>query len=68
MFFHFVKLGCQITSVAETYPCTLLGPSISITAPDGVVLNGTVDVLWVDIIASDGVIHVINGVLIPPAI
>jgi transforming growth factor-beta-induced protein len=33
----------------------------------GVVLNGTVNVIITDIVASNGVIHVIDAVLLPPA-
>ncbi|NWF69361.1 MAG: fasciclin domain-containing protein [Chloroflexi bacterium] len=46
---------------------TLLGPEISIAVVDGgVVLNGNINVVQTDIIASNGVIHVIDGVLLPP--
>lgn len=40
--------------------------SVSITA-EGVVLNGSVNVVNTDLYASNGVIHVIDGVLLPPA-
>jgi uncharacterized surface protein with fasciclin (FAS1) repeats len=45
---------------------TLQGQDITITVQDGnVFLNGTVQVIMTDIAASNGVIHVIDGVLIP---
>jgi basic membrane lipoprotein Med (substrate-binding protein (PBP1-ABC) superfamily) len=45
---------------------TLNGADISIAVVDGgVVLNGSVNVVAVDIPASNGIIHVIDGVLIP---
>ncbi len=45
---------------------TLLGQDITITVQDGnVFLNDTVQVIMTDIAASNGVIHVIDGVLIP---
>jgi uncharacterized surface protein with fasciclin (FAS1) repeats len=45
---------------------TLLGEDITITVTDeGVFLNDTVQVTMTDIEASNGVIHVINAVLIP---
>lgn len=45
---------------------TLLGPSVTIDVEGGgVVLNGGVDVLQTDVFASNGVIHVIDAVLLP---
>jgi transforming growth factor-beta-induced protein len=47
---------------------TLQGDAISIEIVDGsVILNGEVEVIITDIEASNGVIHVIDGVLLPPA-
>ncbi len=47
---------------------TLQGSDITIEVTDsGVVLNGTVNVIITDIEASNGVIHVIDAVLLPPA-
>ena len=46
---------------------TLQGADIKITVTDeGVFLNDTVKVIITDIQASNGVIHVIDGVLLPP--
>ncbi|MBK9124660.1 MAG: fasciclin domain-containing protein [Chloroflexi bacterium] len=46
---------------------TLQGSDITIEVTDaGVVLNGSVNVIITDIIASNGVIHVIDAVLLPP--
>ncbi len=46
---------------------TLNGAPITISiVDDGVVLNGTVNVIQADIMASNGVIHVIDAVLLPP--
>ena len=47
---------------------TLQGSEISIAVvDDGVVLNDVVRVITTDIMASNGVIHVIDAVLLPPA-
>jgi transforming growth factor-beta-induced protein len=47
---------------------TLLGEDITITVTDdGVILNDTVMIIITDIEASNGVIHVIDAVLIPPS-
>jgi transforming growth factor-beta-induced protein len=46
---------------------TVLGKDITITVRDGkVYLNDTVEVIITDIEASNGVIHVIDAVLLPP--
>jgi uncharacterized surface protein with fasciclin (FAS1) repeats len=46
---------------------TLLGEDVTISVEDGnVFLNGTVQVIITDIEASNGVIHVIDAVLLPP--
>jgi uncharacterized surface protein with fasciclin (FAS1) repeats len=54
--------------VALTSAQALQGSPITIEVTDeGVVLNGSVLVTQTDIMANNGVIHVINGVLLPPA-
>ncbi|MFW5748591.1 MAG: DUF4397 domain-containing protein [Chloroflexota bacterium] len=46
---------------------TALGPGLSVTVrEDGVFLNGNVEIIITDLAASNGVIHVIDAVLIPP--
>ena len=47
---------------------TLQGADITITADDmGVTLNDSVQVVATDVLATNGVVHVIDGVLLPPA-
>jgi LPXTG-motif cell wall-anchored protein len=54
--------------VGLTSATTLNGAAISIAVVgEGVVLNGNVNVVQTDILACNGVIHVIDGVLLPPA-
>jgi transforming growth factor-beta-induced protein len=56
------------TVVGLTSATTLNGAAISIEVVDGdVILNGTVKVTMTDIEACNGVVHVIDGVLLPPA-
>jgi uncharacterized surface protein with fasciclin (FAS1) repeats len=46
---------------------TVLGKDISVKVEDGkVILNDKVQVIRTDIETSNGVIHVIDGVLLPP--
>jgi transforming growth factor-beta-induced protein len=46
---------------------TLQGSDVTITVTeDGVFLNDTVEVIVTDVLASNGIIHVIDGVLLPP--
>jgi transforming growth factor-beta-induced protein len=53
--------------VGLTSATTVLGKDITISVKDGkVYLNDTVQVIITDIEASNGVIHVIDGVLLPP--
>jgi transforming growth factor-beta-induced protein len=53
--------------VGLTSAPTVLGKNITITVKDGkVFLNDTVQVIITDIEASNGVIHVIDAVLLPP--
>ena len=47
---------------------TLQGSDVTITVTDdGVVLNDNVMVIITDVVASNGIIHVIDGILLPPA-
>jgi transforming growth factor-beta-induced protein len=53
------------SAVVET---ALVGSSLTFTVGvDGVIINDTVNVIDTDIIASNGVIHVIDAVLLPPS-
>jgi uncharacterized surface protein with fasciclin (FAS1) repeats len=53
--------------VALTEAPTANGQKVSINTANGVVLNGTSNVVKTDIPASNGVIHVIDTVLLPAA-
>ena len=57
------------TVVTLTEATTLQGEPLSISVVDGaVVLNDSVRVIITDIIASNGIIHVLDGVLLPPTV
>jgi transforming growth factor-beta-induced protein len=53
----------------QSAPTLLEGETVSISVVDGgVVLNDSVNVVATDIVASNGVIHVIDGVLVPQVV
>jgi len=53
--------------VTRTSVDTLLGQSFSVEVDDGVLLNGNVTIAATDIRAKNGVVHLLNEVLLPPA-
>ena len=56
------------TVVTLSEATTLNGAAVSIEVVDGsVILNGNIKVVTTDIQACNGVIHLIDGVLLPPA-
>lgn len=60
-------LAEQVVTLDEI-PTLATGNNISVEVVDGgVVLNGTANVITTDIMTSNGIIHVIDQVLIPPA-
>ena len=67
--YHVVSGAVMAEDVVElTSAKTLQGSNIAIEAVDGgVVLNDTVNVTATDLEACNGVIHVIDAVLLPPA-
>ena len=66
LLYHVLAGPVLASGLTDPQP-TLLGASIEIDLlSDPVVLDGAIDVIEVDVQASDGVIHVINGVLQPP--
>jgi uncharacterized surface protein with fasciclin (FAS1) repeats len=47
---------------------TVEGSTIAVTTDGGVTLNGSAKVVTTDIMASNGVIHVIDAVILPPGV
>ncbi|MDO8361549.1 MAG: fasciclin domain-containing protein [Actinomycetota bacterium] len=61
-------LAADVVGLDGQSATTLNGAGIEIAVVDGgVVLNGDTNVVTTDIIASNGVIHVIDKVLLPPS-
>lgn len=46
---------------------TAADKALTVDVEAGVTLNGESEVTMADIVATNGVIHVVNGVLIPPS-
>lgn len=70
LLYHVVEGEVLAEDVVElSRAATVQGEEISIrVTPDGVVLNGIATVTVTDIAAANGVIHVIDAVIIPPSI
>jgi transforming growth factor-beta-induced protein len=68
LLYHVVSGKVMAADVVKlTKAPTVLGKDVTITVKDGkVFLNNTVQVIITDIEASNGVIHVIDAVLLPP--
>ena len=67
LLYHVADGEVKAADVATTSSvATLNGASLPIKADDSVVRVGGAKVIQADVIASNGVIHVIDGVLIPP--
>ncbi len=58
------KLGADL----EATETTLLGETLIIDKTDGVVINGSVNVTAANIEAANGVVHLIDQVLLPPSL
>lgn len=68
LLFHVVSGKVMAKDVVTlTEAPTANGQSVSVNTANGVVLNGTSNVVKTDIPASNGVIHVIDTVLLPAA-
>jgi transforming growth factor-beta-induced protein len=69
LLYHVVSGSVKADAVVKlTKAATMNGKDVTIEVKDGsVILNGKVKVIATDIMASNGVIHVIDGVLLPPA-
>ena len=69
LLYHVVAGDVRAAQVAQLRSVkTLAGPSVRIQAPGGsVFLNGSTKVVKTDVAASNGTIHVVNRVLLPPA-
>jgi len=66
--YHVVDGAVMSTDLTDGPVPTLQGEEITVDLTDGVVLNDGPTVIIADVPASNGVIHAIDGVLVPPSI
>jgi len=66
--YHVVSGAVFAADVTTGDVATLEGSNIAIDTADGVVLNGSATVTAADVEASNGVIHVIDAVILPPGL
>ena len=63
--YHVVGSKVMAADVASGDVATVEGSMLSVEVADGVKINGTSNVTATDVMASNGVIHVIDTVLVP---
>ncbi len=66
--YHVVGGDVMSTDLTDGPVATVQTEEITVDLTDGVTLNDTVNVIIADVPASNGVIHAIDGVLVPPSI
>jgi uncharacterized surface protein with fasciclin (FAS1) repeats len=66
--YHVVSGEVLSTDLTEGDVTTVQGEDISVALTDGVVLNDSATVVIADVPASNGVIHAIDAVIVPPSI
>jgi uncharacterized surface protein with fasciclin (FAS1) repeats len=65
--YHVVAGSVASADVVAGDVASLEGSPITVTIADGVVLNGSAHVVTADVAASNGVIHIIDAVIVPPS-
>jgi uncharacterized surface protein with fasciclin (FAS1) repeats len=66
--YHVVAGAVHAADVVAGDVASLEGSAIAVTTTDGVVLNGSAHVVTADVAASNGVIHIIDAVLVPSTV
>ncbi len=65
--YHVVPGKVMAADIAAGDVATVAGPTVALTVTDGKVMVNDATVVTADVAASNGVIHVIDKVLLPPA-
>jgi len=74
LLYHVIQGGVKAADLSNTYVNTLAeGPngeaiSLQIDISNGAVFNGSASPLTTDIVASNGIVHIIDEVMLPPTI
>jgi transforming growth factor-beta-induced protein len=67
--YHVVTSGAVLsTQLTAGNVATANGENISVTTMGGIKLNGSATVLTADVMTTNGVVHIIDKVLVPPSI
>lgn len=66
--YHVVSGRVLSTQLTAGNVPTAAGENIAVTVSGGISLNGNTSVTTADILATNGVVHVVNKVLVPPSI
>ena len=66
--YHVVSGKVMSTQLTSGPVDTALGEDIAVTTTGGVKLNGSTNVTQADVAARNGVVHVIDAVLVPPSV
>ncbi|MBX2955863.1 MAG: fasciclin domain-containing protein [Cyclobacteriaceae bacterium] len=67
--YHVISSAAVRSSQLTAGPvATVGGESITVSTSGGIRLNGTVNVVTADVEATNGIVHVIDAVLVPPSI
>ena len=66
--YHVVSGMVMSTDLTDGPVATVQGEEVTVDTTDGVVLNDGPTVVIADVPASNGVVHAIDGVLVPPSI
>lgn len=66
--YHVVSGMVMSTDLTDGPVATVQGEEVTVDVTDGVVLNDGPTVIIADVPASNGVVHAIDGVLVPPSI
>ncbi|HMP98387.1 MAG TPA: fasciclin domain-containing protein [Cyclobacteriaceae bacterium] len=67
--YHVIASGAfRSTDLTNSAVTTVSGEAVQVNVSGGVVLNGNTNVIQADIEATNGIIHVINNVLVNPSI
>lgn len=64
---HVIAAEVRAANVTSGAVTTAGGGDIFLSVNNGVFINGTIEVIDTDLIASNGVIHVVDNVILPPS-